>query len=232
MTDIQLNYIQKGQGQVLIFLHGNGEDLTHFEKQIEYFSKKYCVYAVDTRGHGKSPRGSAPFTISQFAEDLNEFMLECGIDRASIVGFSDGANIAMVFAIKYPDKVDRLVLNGGNLYFRGLNFSVRLSIELEYIKALLFTRKGPGRQTRLEMLRLMINDPNIAPEQLKAITASTLVLVGSRDMVKLNHSILILKMLPDGCMYMIPGTHFLVYEKPDEFNKAVSDFLQLKRENA
>ena len=74
MSDIQLNYIEQGQGQPLILLHGNGEDTTYFEHQIPYFSKSYRIIAIDTRGHGKSPRGERPFTIVQFAEDLHEFI--------------------------------------------------------------------------------------------------------------------------------------------------------------
>lgn len=58
--DIHLHYIEKGQGNPLILLHGNGEDASYFVHQIEYFAKKYRVLAVDTRGHGESPRGNAP----------------------------------------------------------------------------------------------------------------------------------------------------------------------------
>ena len=68
--DVKLNYIEKGRGDVLILLHGNGEDCSYFEHQIDYFSEFYRVIAIDTRGHGKSGRGDKPFTIRQFAEDL------------------------------------------------------------------------------------------------------------------------------------------------------------------
>ena len=72
----QLYYKEKGQGEPLILLHGNGENHEYFRNQTEYFSKSYRVIALDTRGHGKSPRGDEPFTIRQFAEDLREFMDE------------------------------------------------------------------------------------------------------------------------------------------------------------
>ena len=52
--DIELYYQEKGSGEPFIFLHGNGEDGTYFENQIEYFQSKYHVIALDTRGHGKS----------------------------------------------------------------------------------------------------------------------------------------------------------------------------------
>ena len=63
----------------------------------------YRVIALDTRGHGKSPRGTGPFTIERFARDLYDFMADLSISKAVILGFSDGANIAMTFTMKYPD---------------------------------------------------------------------------------------------------------------------------------
>ena len=72
--DIHLNYTEKGEGDPLVLRHGNGGDSGYFVHQTEYFSKSRRVIAVDTRGHGKSPRGDAPFTIAQFAEDLKDFL--------------------------------------------------------------------------------------------------------------------------------------------------------------
>ena len=68
--DITLHYQEKGTGTPFILLHGNGENCTYFKNQIEYFSDRYRMIALDTRGHGKSPRGTAPFTIEQFSCDL------------------------------------------------------------------------------------------------------------------------------------------------------------------
>ena len=74
--DIKLYFVEQGQGQPMILLHGNGESCEYFEHQIPCFSSDYHVIAIDTRGHGKSPRGEKPFTIKQFAEDLHDFMDE------------------------------------------------------------------------------------------------------------------------------------------------------------
>lgn len=126
--DIQLHYLEKGKGEPLILLHGNGEDGTYFTNQMEYFSKLYRVLAIDTRGHGKSPRGIAPFTIRQFAKDLHDFMDKMAIEKANILGFSDGGNIALVFAINYPERVNRLILNGANLNTKGVKASVQIPI--------------------------------------------------------------------------------------------------------
>ena len=94
--DISHFYLERGAGEPLILLHGNGEDSSYFFNQMDAFSAAYHVFALDTRGHGKTERGSAPFTIRQFADDLLSFMDSHALDKANILGFSDGANIAMI----------------------------------------------------------------------------------------------------------------------------------------
>ena len=105
MSDIQFYSIERGTGEPLILLHGNGEERRYFARQIRHFAKTRKVIAIDPRGQGQSPGGNAPFTIRQFAEDLHDFMEEKGIERADILGFSDGGNTALVFALQYPQKV-------------------------------------------------------------------------------------------------------------------------------
>ena len=78
--DIRLCCVEAGEGFPLVLLHGNGEDHTYFKRQMGPFSQHFRVIAVDTRGHGESPRGTAPFTLEQFAEDLKEFLDGRSID--------------------------------------------------------------------------------------------------------------------------------------------------------
>ena len=63
--DIELFCTKQGSGPSLLLLHGNGEDGTYFVHQIAEFSKDFTVYAIDTRGHGRSPLGTAPQTVSK-----------------------------------------------------------------------------------------------------------------------------------------------------------------------
>ena len=106
---------ESGSGQPMVLLHGNGEDSSYFVNQISFFESKYLVIAVDTRGHGRSPRGRGTFTLERFADDLKGFLDRRGLRRIILLGFSDGGNIALIFALKYPGYVDRLILNGANL---------------------------------------------------------------------------------------------------------------------
>ena len=96
---------ESGTGQPMVLLHGNGEDSSYFVNQMSFFESKYHVIAVDTRGHGRSPRGQGAFTLERFAEDLKEFLDRRGLRRIILLGFSDGGNIALIFALKYPGYV-------------------------------------------------------------------------------------------------------------------------------
>lgn len=219
-------YIEKGNGPPIILLHGNGENCDYFQEQIDEFSKKYHVYAIDTRGHGKTPRGTLPFTIRQFADDLLNFMNEHQIKKSHLLGFSDGGNIAMVFAIKYPERVDRLILNGANLNAKGVKRLTQIPIEIGYKIARKFSQKNNSVKLKTEMLGLMVNDPNLDPTELSKIQSKTLVIAGTRDMIKEEHTKLISKNIPDSKLVIIKGNHFIAQKNPREFNRTVLEFLQ------
>lgn len=224
--DIKLYYEKNGRGFPIIFLHGNGESGDYFRHQVSYFSERYCVITVDTRGHGKSPRGTAEFSIAQFAEDLNDFMNRWKIREAVILGFSDGANIAMRFALKYPKKVRALILNGGNLNPKGVKPTVQIPIEIGYRIASLFAGRSAEAKAHAETLGLMVNDPDIEADELQEIRVPVLVIAGSKDMIKAKHTRLIAASIPKAELKIIRGTHFIVAEEPGLFNEAVEAFLK------
>ena len=202
--DIDHFFIEKGQGEALILLHGNGENCDYFQGQTDEFARFFHVYAIDTRGHGKTPRGNAPFSIRQFADDLLDFMDAHQIGKAHLLGFSDGGNIAMIFAMKYPDRVNRLILNGANLDAKGVKPSV----------------------LNAEMLGLMVNDPNVPSEELVKIQAKTLVIAGTKDMIKDEHTRLIAQNIPDAQLVILEGNHFIANKCPQAFNETVLKFLK------
>ena len=224
--DIKHFYIEKGQGEPVILLHGNGENCSYFKNQINVFAEKYKVYALDTRGHGKTPRGDSPFTIRQFADDLLDFMNEHHIERTHLLGFSDGGNIAMVFAIRHPERVDRLILNGANLNAGGVRRTTQIPIEIGYRIAKRFSNKSDSARLNAEMLGLMVDDPNVDPKELKRISAKTLVIAGTKDMILESHTRLIAECIPDSRLVFISGDHFIANKKPDEFNRVVLNFLK------
>ena len=225
-TGISLHFVEKGRGKPLILLHGNGEDGSYFEHQIDCFSVDYRVIAIDTRGHGKSPRGEKPFTIVQFAEDLHDFMDENGIDQAILLGFSDGGNIALTFALKYPDRVEKMIIDGANLFPSGVKALYQWPIEIGYRIAKMFAKKSEEAKKNAEMLGLMVNEPHIDPSQLAQLKMPVLVVAGTKDMIKDKQTRLIYKSLPNARLTILEGDHFVANKNYEAFNSAVAAFLK------
>lgn len=223
--DIKHYYIEQGSGFPLILLHGNGENCGYFVHQMEPFAQHFRVIALDTRGHGRTPRGVAPFSIWQFAEDLLGFLDEHRIEKAHILGFSDGGNIALVFALRHPERIGKLILDGANLDPSGVKRFIQIPIEIGYRVARCFAGRSLRAHKNAEMLGLMVSAPNIKPEELSRIQLPTLVIAGDRDVIKDSHTRLIAASIPGAELSILPGTHFVANGNPEAFNGAVLRFL-------
>ncbi len=226
MMDIRLHYVEQGEGQPLILLHGNDESSAYFVHQIDFFSQRFHVIALDTRGHGKSPRGDKPFTINQFAEDLHDFMDEKGLEKAILLGFSDGGNIALTFARKYPERVQKMIVDGANLFPSGVKPLYQWPVEIGYRIAKLFSKKAEKARQNAEMLGLMVEEPHIEPSELNRLTMPVLVIAGSKDMIKESHTKIIYDNLPNAQLSILEGDHFVANKHPNSFNTIVNTFLQ------
>lgn len=218
--DISLYYTEAGTGFPLILLHGNDENHHYFDPQIHYFSRQYHVYAIDTRGHGQSPRGNAPFTLSQFADDLYDFMNEKGIEKAHILGYSDGGNIAILFALRHQERIEKLILNAANIFPTGLLPEVLASIQRQYEEDCYFHRID-----RMEMMRLMTDEPMLEPAQLHDILVPTLVIAGDHDLILPEHTYLIYQNLANADLRILPGDHLVSNHHADQFNAVIEEFL-------
>ena len=224
--DICLNYVVAGQGFPLVMLHGNGEDHTYFKHQIGPFSEWYQVIAPDTRGHGRSPRGRAPFTLDQFAEDLKAFLDSREIRRCHLLGFSDGANIALLFALNYPEYVEKLVLNGADLYPSGVRLSTQLPIVLGWGLLQAVRRFDKRARPKWELLDLMTTQPHINAKALAVLNMPALVVAGNRDMIREKHTRLIAKSIPGSELAILPGDHFVARQNWEAFNPVILEFLR------
>lgn len=220
-----LNFTEKGYGAPLILLHGNGESSGYFVNQIDRFANEYRVIAVDTRGHGASPRGNKPFTLETFADDLKNLLDSLNIEKANILGFSDGGNIAVIFALKYPERVASLVLNGANLFPSGLKSSFLIPVKVLFAVFSLLSHFSRRAKRRSKLLYLMAKQPNIQPERLSGIKCPVLVIAGTQDVIKEKHTKLIAASLPDSSLCFLKGGHSIAKTNSVEFNSAVEKFL-------
>lgn len=222
----EINYTEKGQGEPLILLHGNGEDSSIFNKFGDKFAQKYRVIAIDTRGHGKTPMGEESFSLYQFADDLEDFMDFIGIEKANILGFSDGGNIAMIFASQHPERVIKLIANGANTKPSGMKTGIHLVMWIMYfVYSVLGAFSEKYRMKKL-LFSLMLFEPKLGTEDLEAITAPTLVLVGTDDLIKEKESRYIANTIPNAELCFVLGGHMILKENLKDYSYAVEKFLE------
>ncbi|TXT62873.1 MAG: Soluble epoxide hydrolase [Promethearchaeota archaeon] len=110
INGLNLSFIEKGEGEPLILIHGIGGKKETWISQINDLSKYFRVIAVDLRGVGKSDRPDMPYTMEMLADDIKGLMDSLELESAHIIGRSLGGMIAQYFVLKYPNKVDKLVL--------------------------------------------------------------------------------------------------------------------------
>lgn len=110
MSGIGLHYKVEGSGKAVVFVHGLSDNLNYWEVLASTLKKEYLVIRYDLPGHGQSELGDGEITIDSYVEDLANLLDELNVDNFNLIGFSLGGVIAMDFAIKYPEKVDSLVL--------------------------------------------------------------------------------------------------------------------------
>ena len=112
----KLHYLEAGRGAPVVLLHGLGGDGSRWGPNIEPLAKDFHVFALDQIGFGESDKPLANYHTGMLAEFLVGFLKAAGISKASLVGNSMGAGVALYTAVHYPDMVDRIVLADGGGY--------------------------------------------------------------------------------------------------------------------
>jgi len=106
---MKLHFRKSGQGKPLIILHGLFGSSDNWYSLAKVFAERFTVYLVDQRNHGQSPH-TDDFNYKLLTEDLAAFIQDHTIEKPHIIGHSMGGKTAMNFAVKYPDKLDKLIV--------------------------------------------------------------------------------------------------------------------------
>jgi len=224
VNGISIHYEEAGDGEVMLFLHGNSEDHTIFSDAIDRFKDRYRCVAADSRGHGSSTWGSERLTIPLLADDIIELMNAMSLDNVTLIGFSDGGNVALEVAAA-SDRVKALVVVGANLRFGEMTFSSRFSIRAVRALCLPLSFIPSLRRTRRRYY-LMTNQPEITAQKLSRISARSLVIAGTQDVIKTSHTEEIAKCIPSATLKLFEGRgHFLFRECPEELLRTIDEFL-------
>jgi len=121
INGISLYYETYGEGSPVLVLHGGSAFIETMHNQITALADDHLVVAPDSRAHGRtSDAEGVPLSYRLMAKDMIALMDHLGIEKADIVGWSDGGNIGLAMAMRYPSRVGKLVTYGSNFHTNGL----------------------------------------------------------------------------------------------------------------
>jgi len=108
--DLSIFYETRGEGPPLVLLNGMSQTTQNWMSQVRHLSTHFNVLSWDARGQGRSGLGEQELTLDLHAADLLQLLDALGLERVHLCGFSYGARLALAFAARSPDRVERLVL--------------------------------------------------------------------------------------------------------------------------
>jgi pimeloyl-ACP methyl ester carboxylesterase len=216
-----------GSGQPLLIIHGNGGSIDNFIYQIPYFSKKYKVIIADSRAHGRSADPGDSLTYEMMADDYAALLDAMKIDSAFVIGWSDGGINGLLLAMRHPEKVKKLAVTGANLVADTTAVPQLIwDMVVPSFKALKAKTDRTAREnSSFKLLRLLVEQPNIAPASLKSVLCPTLVIGGDHDVIKEEHTMLIYKNIPRAYLWILPASgHSTPIVYKDDFNTVIDRF--------
>ena len=229
-----LYYAMYGAGDPVILLHGGLGNSDHWSNQVPALLAAHQVIVIDSRGQGRSTRSKAPATYDVMASDVLAVMDHLGLARASMVGGSDGGEIALKLAIHHPDRVNKVFIIGTNYDAHGFKphggntttFAAYASkCRSDYTRL----SKTPKRFDELAAwLRPMWRNPmGFTKEQLRSIKAPTMVADGDHDEIIARDQIEeMATLIPNGTLRIFADTsHFALWQDPVSINKVLVEFL-------
>ena len=226
-----------GDGPPVVLLHGAFAGASSFAAQTPaLITAGFRVYVPERRGHGRTADVAGPLTYSAMADDTVAYLEWVVPDGAHLVGWSDGAVVALLAAMRRPDLVHRMVLIGQYYNFAGRVPNSDIDELLRSLDAMAFLRieydqvspDGPQHFPTVyaKTMQMLDSEPQLELATFSAVRAPTLVLQGDRDEVTIDHSLAVVAALPDARLAVLPGTHLLPVEAPDVVNPLLVSFLR------
>jgi 3-oxoadipate enol-lactonase len=246
-----LHYRADGSGRPVVLLHPVGLDLGCFDPLVREMGPGDRILRMDLRGHGRSPIGSSPAALRDYAGDVYALLNQLQFGPAAVIGFSFGGMIAQVLALEWPDAVSALVVSAcpatltehGRGIMReragltardGMRSVVDATMTRWFSKS--FRERGGDRAFRDRLLADRLEgwtqawramaDLDTAPS-LSSIRIPALCLAGEADVASPPAVVeAIARQIPGARFVVIPGApHMLFVEQPRAVAAAITSFL-------
>jgi len=230
-TDI--HYSVYGQGSPILMLHGGLSNKLSWFSQIPVLTASgYQLILLDARGHGLSALGNHTFSYRLLADDAMAVLDQLRVAQVDVIGWSDGANTALILAGISPGRIRKIVAISGNYSPQGLtdeaqqdNF--RKTSGVSYWLYRWWTGAGEKFEKLEDRLKKMWSSgPEISDRDLKDIRIPVLIIVGDHDLVTVDHASEMAQLLPESTLHVVPGGgHATLITQGDEINELILGFL-------
>ncbi len=227
-------YATYGSGPPVIFLHGGLGHSGNWGYQVPaLISAGYRAVVIDSRGHGRSTRDERPFSYELMASDVLAVMNALQLEKASFVGWSDGACTALILAANAPARVS-------SVFFFACNMDPSGTKEIEFTPIL---KRCFGRHVKDyaqlsatpeqfdefsdAISRMQQTQPNYSAHDLAQIDVPVAIVQSRSDeFIKREHADYLARTLPRAELIMLHDvSHFAPLQRPEQFNKTILTFL-------
>ncbi|MFD0751497.1 alpha/beta fold hydrolase [Mucilaginibacter calamicampi] len=235
INGISLYYEIHGEGEIpVVLIHGGGSTIqTSFGVLLPLLATCHKIVAVELQAHGRTTDRDAPETFMQDADDVAGLLKHLNINKADIVGFSNGGTTTLQLAIRHPQLVNKIVVMAGaykrdgfiNGFFDFMQTATFDSMPQPLKDAYLKVTPNPAGLLNMfnKDKQRMINFTDIADEAISAIKAPALFMVADKDVITIEHTIAMSRLINGAQLIVLPGVHgqfFGELGSPDDGNKA------------
>lgn len=242
VNGIHMYYEIYGEGPPLVLIHGGGSTLfTSFGQMIPLLEGQRSLIAVELQAHGRSSDRPAPESFQQDADDVAALLQQLGVPRADVMGFSNGGSTGLQLASRHPALVRKLVAVSAVVKRNGLQPGFFEFMEkgtfhdLPQIYKDAFLSVTPDHNKLLNMYNKdrdrMLNFTDWPDADLQKIEAPVLLLLGDRDVVRVEHALEMLQWLQHARLCVVPGNHgdFIGEAMSPDAGKAAATALIVER---
>ena len=220
VNGIHLYYEVHGShdGIPLVLLHGGGSTIdSNFGRFLPFLARTRRVIALEEQGHGRTSDRDQPFTFEGSADDVAGLLQDLDISQVDLLGFSNGASVALQVAIRHPRLVRKLVFASSFTTREGAQPQIWELIKRANIANMpqalkdAFLAVNPNSQKLTSMhdkdAARMAGFRDVPDAAVRGVRAPTLIITGDRDVPRLEHAIELSRLFPDARLLVLPSGH-------------------------
>jgi pimeloyl-ACP methyl ester carboxylesterase len=233
VNGIRLWYAEFGRGTPVIMVHGGLANSNYWGLQVAALAPQYRVIVLDSRGHGRSTRTDSPIGYDLMSSDVLALMDYLHVQRAALIGWSDGAIVGLDIAIHHPERLTRLFAFAANSDPSGVKDVGKSPVFTAYIQraAKEYVQLSPTptqfNAFLADIEHMWATEPHFTDDQLRGIKVPTWIVDGDHDeAIKRENTDHMAALIPGaGEVIFLRVSHFAFLQDPVMFNQSLLHFL-------